>query len=71
MKNDFIRMPKDIQVKERPQLYFRLYPKPDEHDMPKGLKQHIALASVNKNKIKQEKLTSLPSTKSKCLLLQN
>lgn len=57
------RMPKNAQVKERPQLYFRLYPKPDENDMPKGLKQHIA--SVNNIKIKQEKATLASSAKSK------
>lgn len=54
-------MPKNAQVKERPQLYIRLYPKPDENDMPKGLKKHIA--SVNHIKIKQEKATSASSTK--------
>lgn len=57
------RMPKNAQVKERPRLYIRLYPKPDENDMPKGLKQHIA--SVNNIKVKQERAASAPSAKSK------
>jgi len=56
-------MPKNAQVEERPQLFFRLYPKPDENDMPKGLKQHIA--SVNNIKIKKERAASVSSTKSK------
>ncbi|CAO0797546.1 unnamed protein product [Mucor circinelloides] len=54
-------MPKNAQVEERPQLFFRLYPKPDENDMPKGLKQHIA--SVNNIKIKKERAASVSSTK--------
>ncbi|KAL9551611.1 hypothetical protein MBANPS3_004165 [Mucor bainieri] len=54
-------MPKNAQPKQRPQLYIRLYPKPDDQDMPKGLKQHIA--SVNNIKIKQERAALAPSTK--------